>query len=488
MRILLATLFATALALISSPSALASEKPNIIFILADDMGYGDVRALNPKSQIPTPNLDRLAADGMAFTDAHSGSAVCTPTRYGVLTGRYCWRTRLKSGVLNGYGEPLIEAYCLTVAGMLGEAGLSHRGGRQVAPRLGFAKGEGGRGVDLTKPVEPNPNSYGFDHSFIIPASLDFPPYVFVENGRVTDPETVAQSAQKFPAFLRNGPRSKALTMETCLHDLLGEAQRFVRESAKGENPFFLYFPLTAPHKPVLPHPDFRGRTKLGPYGDFVAQVDWTVGELMRTLEEFGAAENTAVFYTSDNGSFMFRRDGEDHVDDASIQAFRPEHHTANGELRGTKADVWEGGHRVPFLVRWPGKIAPGSRCGEPICHVDFMATAAAIAGAKLPDDSAEDSFDLAPLLANEGEFQRAPVINHSASGMFAIRDGRWKLVAGNGSGGRESPKGKPFAKPYELYDLSADLGEAKNVIAENPEVAAKLESALEKIRGSGRSR
>ena len=467
--------------------------PNIVFILADDMGYGDVAALNPKSTLPTPNLDRLAGEGMTFTDAHSGSAVCTPTRYGVLTGRYCWRGKLKRGVLNGYGKPLIEQGRATVASFLKNAGYHTACVGKWHLGLGFVPADGGEknAFDYTAPLTDGAHTRGFDFSYIIPASLDFPPYVYIKNGMVTGQPDREQPAQGFPAFLRKGPIGSDFHMEDALDHLLGEATNYVKSRKDAEKPFFLYFPLTAPHKPVLPHRRFRGKSKLGPYGDFVMQVDETVGGVLKALDDTGLAKDTLVIYTSDNGSFMHRSEGEDrgHVIDATVQAYHPKHHTANGVLRGTKADVWEAGHRVPFFARWPNKIAPGSVYAEPVCHVDLFATCAEILEKKLPNDAAEDSFSLLPaMLGQEAKTPRVPVINHSAAGMFAIRDGKWKLVLGNGSGGRAKPKGKPFEKPYSLWDLSEDLSEKQDLIEKYPDIAQRLEAECLRIRDAGRSR
>ncbi len=229
---------------------------------------------------------------------------------------------------------------------------------------------------------------------------------------------------------------------------------------------------------------------MGPYGYFVAQVDWTFGEVLRTIREAGIEDNTLVVYSSDNGSYMYRRDGKpDHVSDAGVQAYQPTNHTANFVFRGTKADIWEAGHHVPFLARWPGKIAKGSRCTETICLTDFFATAAEIVSRDLPDKAAPDSFSLLPLFQGESwKTPRAPVIHHSAGGMFAIRSGKWKLVLGNGSGGRESPKGKPFQKPYQLFDMDKDIQERHNVIKTHADIAAQLETMCEAIRSKGSSR
>jgi arylsulfatase A-like enzyme len=475
---------------VSLVSPASAKQPNIVFILADDMGYGDVQALNPHSKIHTPNLDSIATAGMTFIDAHTPSAVCTPTRYGLLTGRYCWRSRLKRGVLNGYGAPLIEPSRPTIASFLRKAGYHTGIVGKWHLGLDLPKAVDGKGLDFTKPVGNGPQERGFDFSYIIPASLDFPPYIYIENGRVTNPDTVTQPAVKFPGFLRNGPRSKDLVMEDCLDDLLEQATRYIHKQSQTDQPFFLYFPLPAPHKPVIPHSRFQGKTKLGLYGDFVAQVDWTVGEVLRTIRNSGIEKDTLIVYSSDNGSYMYRNDtNPDHVTDATVQAYQSKHHTANHVFRGTKADIWEAGHHVPFLVRWPGTIAKGSHCQETICLTDFFATAAEIVGQELPAGAAPDSFSLLGLFQGKSwKTPRAPVIHHSAAGMFAIRSGKWKLVLGNGSGGRQAPKGQPFRKPYQLFDLNKDIEEQHNVINEYPEVAETLEALCEAIRSKGSSR
>ncbi len=483
-----------ALASLFTVTPLAGAKPNIVLVLADDMGYGDVRALNPKSGIPTPNLDRLAAGGMTFTDAHSPSAVCTPTRYATLTGRYCWRGRLKRGVLNGYSPPLIEDGRETIGSLLAAEGYHTACIGKWHLGLGFVREGGGQGegkFGYTRALTDGPHTRGFAYSFVIPASLDFPPYVYIEDGTVTAPPDRVQPAAKFPGFLRRGPIGADFVMEDALDEIVGRAAAYLKaRAADKEKPFFLYLPLTSPHKPVLPHARFRGKTKLGPYGDFVAQTDAAVGVVLDALEANGQDEDTLVIYTSDNGSFMFRQPGGgDHIDDETVQAYRPENHTANGVLRGTKADIWEGGHRVPFFARWPARVKPGSSCDHTITHTDIFATCAALAGAGLPEGAGEDSFSLLPLLAGEGAaFDRAPVINHSTNGTFAIRDGGWKLVLGNGSGGRQAPRGKPFGKPYQLYDLSADLGETEDLAGTYPDVVERLARRCEALRQAGRSR
>lgn len=469
--------------------SVAAKHPNIIVILADDMGFGDVQALNPASMIPTPNLDRLVHEGMSFTDAHTPSSVCTPTRYGLLTGRYCWRTRLKRGVQNGYGPPLIQQSRTTIAEYLRDNG--YKTGIVGKWHLGLGFARNGDGFLFDRPVNDGPKEHGFGFSHIIPASLDFPPYVYIRNGTLTQFPELTQVAQKFPAYLRKGERSADFVMEDCLDDLLKVSQRFINDHAKQEQPFFLYFPLTAPHKPVLPHSRFRGKTALGPYGDFVAQVDWTVGQVLATVDQANITDETLVIYTSDNGSFMYRYDDgrADHVADQTVQGFQAGQHKANGEFRGTKADIWEAGHHVPFFARWPRTIASGSKCDKTICLTDIFATAAEIVEKPLPAEVGPDSFSLLPLMkGDDWTVPRAPVIHHSSGGMFSIRQGQWKLVLGNGSGGREQPKGKPFSKPYHLFDMTIDISERNNLIERHPDIATRMEKACLKIRDSGSSR
>lgn len=467
---------------------LLADRPNIVLIMADDMGFGDVQALNSNSRIPTPNLNQLANDGMTFLDAHSPSAVCTPTRYALVTGRYCWRSRLKRGVLNGYGEPLIEKDRSTLASVLKSVGYETGIVGKWHLGLGFAKDpskQENKGFDFAKPIDHGPNDLGWDFSFIIPASLDFPPYIYIKDHAITQFPSIREKARKFPAFWRAGERAPEFDMAGCLDRLTEEAASFIHANAKSDKPFFLYYPLTAPHKPVFPHPRFRGKTELGPYGDFVTQVDATVGEVMRAIDDAGIRDNTLVMYTSDNGSFMYRRDATDaecHVDAEAVQAYRSDRHTSNGPFRGTKADIYEAGHHVPFFVRWPGRVTAGSVSEKVICHVDCLSTFADITDAEVPQGQAPDSHSFLPQLEGKPASPRPGVINHSGSGMFAIRDGSWKLIAGNGSGGREQPRGKPFARPYQLYDLRSDVREQTNLIETYPDIADRLEKELEAIR------
>ncbi len=465
----------------------AGEKvlPNIVFIMADDMGVGDLGCYNGKSKIPTPHMDRLAKEGMRFTDAHSPSAVCTPTRYGVLTGRYCWRSKLKRGVLWGYSAALIEDRRLTVSSML--KGKGYVTGVVGKWHLGFGTA---KKTDYSKPLRPGPTTQGFDYFYGIPASLDMQPYVYVENDRpVEQPtETVKGSRhrrQKGGGFWRGGPVAPSFKHIDVMPVITEKAVSFIERRAKDKGkPFFLYFPLSAPHTPWLPTKAFRGKTKVGYYGDFTAQVDWTIGEVLKALDRTGLAGNTMVIVTSDNGS---------HWPVGDVKKYG---HAANLHYRGQKADIWEGGHRVPFIVRWPGKVKAGSISEETICLTDLTATAAAMAGYALKKGEAEDSFNILPAMLGEKLSKpiRDATVHHSLTGMFAIRMGDWKLIEGRGSGGFTRPqripknklkKGEPVG---QLYNLKDDPSEKKNLYGERKDVVKKLTDALKAIRESGSSR
>jgi arylsulfatase A len=471
-----------------------NKNPNIIYILADDLGYGDVHVLNNASKIPTPNMDRIANEGATFIDAHSGSAVCTPTRYGVITGRYAWRSKLKRGVLNGYSKHLIDPERTTVADLLNDAGYETAciGKWHLGMDMPLVENHQKTKFKLAanKTIQNGPNAYGFDYFYGISASLDFPPYVFMENDRFVGVTTDSLPQTSFPKFSRAGERDPNFSLDDSLDQITEKAVDYIKKNA--EKPFFLYFPLTAPHKPVLPHKRFKGNTALGPYGDFVSQVDWTVGQILNALDEMKISENTLVILTSDNGSFM-KRIGEDskfpqgatgHVNDHKIQAFDPVNHRSNFEFRGTKADIYEGGHHIPFLVRWPEQLKASQIIEEPICLTDLFGTVSDIL--KIDHDrklAGEDSFSFLPLIKNQTEYTREPVIHHSSGGTFAIRKNNWKLILNSGSGGRQHPRGKAFEKPYQLYDLTADGEEQNNVFENEPVIAKELMEDFNEIYG-----
>lgn len=477
--------------------------PNIIFLMADDMGYGDPGSFNADSKIPTPFMDELAAQGMRFTDAHSGSAVCTPTRYGVVTGRYAWRTRLKQGVLSGYSRALIEPERLTVAGLLRASGYHtavigkwHLGldwatlsepedwsedntSTAYQGASDFSKPPGLE-IDFSRPVSNGPATLGFDYSYIIPASLDMAPYVYVENNACEKPATEHEPGRfDGPVFWRPGEAAEGFDFFDVLPNLTRHAVAYIEERAQEPGkPFFLYFPLPAPHWPWVPTEEFVGRTEVGKYGDFVAQVDAQIGLVMDALERTGQAENTLFIVTSDNGAEW---------DPSHIEEFG--HHANHSIQRGKKRDIWEGGHRMPFIARWPAKVAADSESDQTVCLTDLMATAAELAGADLPADAGEDSVSFLPALlgAAAGPLREATV-HHSVDGTFAIRQGQWKYIDGQGPGSNQWEGPQEGDPPDQLYDLEADRHEDRNLVTEQPERAQALKELLERYKRDGRSR
>lgn len=459
----------------------ADRLPNIIFIMADDMGYGDPGCYNPESKIPTPNMDRLAAEGMRLTDAHSASAVCTPSRYAVLTGRYCWRTRLQSWVLGGMGKPLIADDRLTVPRMLRRHGYATAAVGKWHLGLGWQTRDGeeprddGWNVDYEKPILDGPTTRGFDYFFGITASLDMPPYCFIENDRTVGVPTVEKSRynpQQRKGLMTSGWRDEEVDTTFC-EKAVGWMERQVRE--RPDSPFFLYLTPSAPHRPCVPPEFMVGASEGGPRGDMVCVVDWMVGRVMDALERLSVADETLLVVTSDNGARLECYDGKTYG------------HKSCGDLRGQKADIWDGGHREPFIARWPGRIPAGQASDGLVCLGDLMATCAAIVGQGLPSDAGEDSVNMLPVLTG-GESQREALVHHSGDGMFSVRRGRWKLIDGLGSGGFSSPRraeAGPGEPPGQLYDLQEDPAESRNLWADRPEVVRELRELLERCRREG---
>jgi arylsulfatase A-like enzyme len=446
-------------------------KPNIVFILADDMGYGDVQCLNPqRGKIATPHLDRLAAQGMIFTDAHSSSSVCTPTRYSILTGRYNWRTHLQTFVLNGYSAPLIAADRLTVPSLLKQHGYHTACVGKWHLGMGLPKDE------PSPKITEGPTTRGFDYYYGISASLDMPPFAYIENDRFTEPLTTTKKWQ------RTGPAAASFEAVDVLPALASKSVDYIATQAKTGQPFFLYLPLTSPHTPILPSKEWQGKSSIGKYGDFVMETDWAVGEVMAALEKAGVANNTLIVFTSDNGCSKA----------AGIPAMEAKGHFPSADLRGSKSDIFDGGHRVPFLMRWPDRIKAGSRSDEVVGQIDLMATCAELLGVKLPANAGEDSVNILPAMLGTAKTPvRDALVHHSIDGSFAIRQGDWKLELCAGSGGWSDPApGSSAAKGLpdtQLYNLRTDLAEVKNVYAENPEVVARLTKLLENYIAQGRS-
>lgn len=483
-------------------SAADSARPNIIFILADDLGYGDIGAYKKLlSKIPTPNVDRIAKEGIRFTDAHSPSSVCSPTRYALLTGRYAWRSRLQQGVVAPWEAPLLKEGQMTVATMLREKGYTtgligkwHLGIQWPTKDGQPAAAEPDRlsNVDFSKPFTGGPMEHGFDHYFGVDVP-NYPPYCFLKNDRTVGIPTLPDTG-RVDGFNRPGPMLEGWKLVDILPELNRQAVSFVESSAKSGKPFFLYYAMTSPHYPVVPAKEFQGKTTVGDYGDFVFQTDWCVGQILEALDRNGVAENTLIIFTSDNGPEVTGEVNPGVYDRVQIH----KHHSLDG-LRGAKRDLWEAGHRVPYVARWPGKITPGSVSEETICHVDLLRTTAAIVGADLPEDSGVDSHNALPSLLGQKLDRpiREGTVHHSGSGRFAIRKGDWVLIA-HVTGDDNRRAGEPewmkkqrgyvaHDQPGELYHLKEDLIEKNNLYAEKPELVTEMRALLERYVADGRS-
>jgi arylsulfatase A-like enzyme len=485
---------------VSGPPA-ASGPPNIVVVLADDMGWGDLGCYGATA-IPTPNIDALAASGARLTNCHSASAVCTPSRYALVTGRYSWRGPLKNFVLMGHGPALIEPSRPTLASVLHGAGYAtgafgkwHLGlgwrHRDGTVRDAFAPGarlhddvstDAGADIDYQAAFTGGPRQLGFDRFFGIAGSLDMPPYCFLDQDRTEG--VPDQSKRRFYAEQRPGLQVSGWREDQVDVRFVAEATRWIRDQAAG--PFLAYLALSAPHRPCLPPEFIRGRSAAGPRGDAVCLVDWAVGEIMAALHAGGVRERTLVIVTSDNGALTY------FSDDTGGSGHRP-----NGDWRGQKGDLWDGGHREPFIACWPGVIPPGTVRGDPVCLTDVLPTAAAAAGAPLPGGAAEDGLDALPVLRGTGAIDPArPIVHHSLAGRFAVRSGRWKAIFADGSGGgfSEPTIGSLFSSgagtahqtpPWDadhpggqLYDMTADPGETQNLWHREPAVVARLFGVL----------
>lgn len=467
------------------------ERPNIVLIYADDLGYGDLGCYNENSKIPTPNIDKMASQGMLFTDAHSADALCTPSRYALLTGRYCWRTRVKTGALPAWDTPLINKNRLTLPEMLKEKGYQtaaigkwHLGWDYSTKDSLTAKEANGYNVDYSRNITGGPREHGFDYYFGVDVP-NYPPYTFIENDRVLAIPTVMKPDS---IFGHKGMMVEGWSLEQILPKLAEKAVNFIKNKSSDKKPFFLYFPLTAPHTPIAPTEQFKGKSKAGRYGDFVNEVDWVVGEVLNALKNNNVAKNTIVIFTSDNGSVGV--DGTNYRGErGSIKKYG---HLTNGNLRGYKAELWEGGHRVPFILRWPGKVKNGETSSELICQIDMMKTIAEITGYELPENACEDSYNILPALMQENDKAiREALVHHAGNGSFAIRKGEWKLILTNKSGGWVSEylnkEGFGITTPWQLYNIRNDIEEKNNLYEEHPEIVKDLKSLLSKYINEGRS-
>ena len=479
-----------------STKKIGQKKPNIIYVLADDLGYGDISVYNKSSKISTPNIDQLASEGIKFTDAHSSSSVCTPTRYGILTGRYNWRSKLKSGVTNGNSRALILPSRTTVASILQQKdyttafiGKWHLGWDWALKNSAISKGRRLNAkdfskIDFSKPIKNGPNDVGFDYAYGHSGSLDMAPYVYVENGLPTKiPDTITVNKDRYAKW-RKGPTSSDFIHDDVTPNFFRKSFTYIREKAKEEKPFFLYLALPSPHTPILPTKEWQGKSGLNPYGDFVMMLDAYVGQLEKVIKEAGIEDNTIVIFTSDNGCSP----------GANFKEMAKKGHHPSYMYRGNKADIFEGGHRVPFIVKWPNEIDKGITSDEIICTTDLMATCANLVGYSLKENEGEDSYDMTPLFK---QFKldkpiREATIHHSINGSFAIRKDDWKLIMCPDSGGWSFPrptnkKAIDSLPKYQLYHLKSDPGETNNLYATNTEKVAELKTLLTKHIIEGRS-
>ncbi len=462
-------------------------KPNIIYILADDLGYGDLSCLNKESKIQTPNLDALASQAVVFTDAHTSSAVCTPTRYGILTGRYNWRSTLKKGALTGFQKNIITSERSTVADLLKKQdyetaciGKWHLGWEWNNVEAGDDK------IDFSKPIKNGPISCGFDYFYGFCGSLDMPPYVWVENEQPTmvPIKGIAGHRKTKYGWWRDGICSDDFKHEEVLTEMTKRATNYIAEKANGEKAFFLYFPLSAPHTPILPSDEFKGKSGLdSPYADFVLMVDWVVGEITEIVTKQGIVDNTIIVFTSDNGCSP----------EANFKILAKKNHNPNYNFRGHKGDIFEGGHRVPFFVSWPAKIKQ-SVSDRLISTTDFYASLADLLNVPMKDNEGEDSFSMLKALGLKSNYaQRKSMVMHSGGGEFAYRKGDWKACFCPGSGGWSYPhpsKDKDIIATLpkvQLYCLKDDIAERKNLQDELPDLVEEFRDQLGSIITCGRS-
>jgi arylsulfatase A len=489
----------------------SGERPNVLILLADDLGYGDVRCNNPdRSKIPTPNIDRLAEEGMRFTDGHSSSGVCSPSRYTLLTGRYHWRTTLQRGIVNAFGDPLIAPDRETIASLAKRHGYRtacigkwHLGwdwpvpaGQRslLRPRPDAEGGGKARKRDGSKQVEPSesqldawrqifskrieggPTTRGFDRYFGTDVP-NWPPFCFIKDDRTVGiPSTfLASSLVGNHQASQQGPAVQDWALEPILPALGEQAIAFVSESAAKREPFLLYMPLTAPHTPLAVNAEWKGRSGLNAYADFVMETDATVGRVLEALERSGVAKDTLVVFTADNGCAPY----------IGVKDLEAKGHFPSGPLRGYKADAWEGGHRVPFIVRWPKVVTPGSVCDHLVYQADILRTVSDILGVTLPDHVGEDSFSFLPLLKGSTAAVRTDGVSASIGGVPAVRQGEWKYIAAPGSGGWSGTSAEGPA--VQLYNLSKDLGESKNLAEAMPEKVVEMQALLERLIVEGRS-
>jgi arylsulfatase A len=488
--------------LMTPAAAAEGELPNIVILYADDMGYGDLAAQNSESKIPTPYLDQLAREGLRFTDAHSSSGICTPSRYALLTGRFHWRKF--HNIVNSFDPPALDDAELTLAEMLKakgyrtacigkwhlgwnwndiqrleiDASRAEKGGNRAFAPTAF---------DWSKPISGGPLAHGFDEYFgdDVP---NFPPYAWFRNDRLitepTEPLTITPQTAEGSWEARPGPMTWGWDFYAVVPRLTDEAVEWIGRQRGHDGPFFLYLPFNSPHAPIVPTDEFRGKSQAGGYGDYVVQTDHNVGRILQALQASGFTKNTLVVFTSDNGPERY-----------AYQRVRKFDHHSSGPLRGVKRDLYEGGHRVPMVVRWPGVIRPGTVSDALVSQVDLMATVAAVVDFNLPESSAHDSYNLLPVWKAGARSPRRSIVHNTFPDAYAIRHDNWLLIAN--SSGAHSPVPAWFDERYgyaknvhpgELYDLSADLAQKHNLYADQPQKVQQLTQRLDQIRAHGQVR
>ncbi len=481
-----AVLAALGVSFVGAAASRAGELPNVVLVMADDLGIGDIEPTNGECKIKTPNLRRLAGEGLTFLDAHTPSSVCTPTRYGLLTGRYNWRSRLARGVLYGDSPHLIPADRPTLGHLMRRAGYHTAMIGKWHLGWDWSKTADGK-IDFAKPVANGPDINGFDRYYAHCGSLDMPPYIWVDTGRITaapDREEGVSKKEDRYGWYRKGPIGADFHIPQVLPHLFGKARTCIEAraaAARQGHPFFLYLALPAPHTPIVPVPPFRGASGLNPYADFVMQVDHHMGELLATIRQAGIERNTMVIFTSDNGCSP----------EANFPLLKQHGHDPSAGYRGHKADLYEGGHRVPLIIRWPGHIKePGRSTNAVACLTDIYPTLEEITGQARGDMGGEDGYSLVGVLRGAASSGRPTLVSHSINGRFAIRQGPWKLLLAPGSGGWSAPRDREALRrglpSMQLYNLDDDPGERHNLIKTHPEKAAELRALLEDEVARGR--
>ena len=488
-----AVLFVCLVAAVQPSPAL--EKPNIVVILADDFGVGDIQAHYPENKIRTPALDKLVREGTSFTDAHSPSAVCSPTRYGLLTGRYCWRTRMQEWVIAAYEPPLISPDRPTLPGFLkangyytsciGKWHLGWDWSGPQKPTMAPLKRNVQKHLewDFSQRIAGGPIDRGFNYYFgvVLP---NMPPFCWIENDRVTVQPTAKyryspEQGHVMPRGFEGCPMAPGWQFDEILPELTRRGVKQIHQLARSKQPFFLYFSMTSPHEPIVPSRRFKGKSGIAPIADFVMETDWSAGQIIAAIDEAGIADNTIVVFTADNGHSHYT--GWEKLIEAG--------HQPSGPFRGHKGDVWEGGHRVPMIVRWPDRVPAGAASSQMVSLTDLFATCAELMGQPLPPHAAPDSFSFlsAALQTGDGSMpRRTTLVNHSNFGEFAYRNEHWKLVYRLGEKNLNLSRGKPTIA--ELYNLKDDVAEAKNLATVSPQTVQQLTAELTEVISSGASR